>query len=421
MRCRLAIALVMTVAVDAVDGLAQRPPRQAVQRGTGSISGRVLNAKSEPLGNVVVRIGGRGTDGSLTATTDAEGFYQIADLADGDYTLHIFDPLYLRTCYGATDPFQLACATVAVSRDQHRSGIDFRLTMAALIRGRVVDSDGRGVAGANVHASQDSSAATLPAIASTQKDGTFEIANLGAGDTVLSVDLPLMPDRPRSPIIHYPGVARLDEAERIRVSEGLVTSGIMFVIPNMANRLMTARISVPATGATALSAWVYRVDPRMTRQISLDADGTGSVRGLLEGRYFVAARGQGDNGPLVAFEVVDLRHDAVDIAFLLQEPGCITGRVVAPRGGLPPMSGVRVMAKWTDDGMEIDPLEVNEADVGLDGSFRINGLFGRRTLELTGLPPDWRIQSIRQGRSEVLTSGVDVTANIVVTITVARP
>ena len=158
----------------------------------------------------------------------------------------------------------------------------------------------------------------------------------------------------------------------------------------------------------------------MVRTIALDPDGAGSVQGLLEGRYFIAAQAEGDSEPLVAFEIAEVLDHTVELALLLQEPGRITGRVVAERGGLPPLADVRIAAKWTDNGEEINPLATDDAAVGPDGSFRIDGLFGLRSVQLLGLSSEWQVQSIRQGRSEIATTGVSIphgaTLDLVITV-----
>lgn len=418
-RLRLRLAVTATV-LTGVSLSAQVPTIESLRIGTASISGRVVEAQSgEPLGNVRVGLTAPKILGGLFATTDASGIYNFANLAEHDYSVHVFDPLYLRNCYGATDAAQMLCGTVTVVRDQQRTGVDFRLTLGAVIRGRVVDREGRAVGGANVLASPAPSMTSraLGSGAQTKPDGSFEILGLASGDTVLSLDMPLTADTPRLPTVFYPGVFTEEDAQPIRVTAGLVTSGVTFRFPNVASRSITARISVPAAGATALRAWLYRTEPRMVREIALDADGTGSVRGLLEGRYFIAAHAQGDSGPLVAFAVAELLDDTVELALLLQEPGQIRGKIVTDKGGVPPLPGVGVAADWTDDGEMIDPLAADEVEIGADGLFRIDGLFGSRSVRLVGLPPEWRVQSIRQGRADA-GGGVDIPAGATIDITI---
>ena len=408
---RLFAAAAMATLVN-VGLLGQVPNITSLRTGTGAISGRVLDAQSgEPLANVMVSLTAPRVQGGSMTTTDIEGYYRFDKLAEHDYHIGTFDQLYVRACHGATDTAQMNCGPVTVSRDQHRTGIDLKVTLSAIIRGRVVDENGRAIGGALVRAglAPAMSAAGFPSGSQTKPDGSFELQGLAGGDNVLAVDMPATVDKPRRPSVFYPGVLAAEDAQPIRVTGGLITSDIIFKYPKIANRSLTVRISTPASGATDIRAWLYRIEPRMTREIPLNADGAGSVSGLLEGRYFIASGAEADSKPLIAFEVADLFGDSVEMALLLQEPGHITGKVIAERGDPPSLSGVRIAAKWIDDdGAEIDPVGLNEVEVSLDGSFRIDEVFGLRSLNVAGLPAEWRVQSIWQGRTEISAAGVTV-------------
>lgn len=424
MRTQTCVAVIVA-ALTGVGVSAQVPTVQSLRTGTGAISGRVLDAHSgEPLANVMVTLTAPRVQGGIPTTTDIEGYYHFNKLAEHDYQIRIvMDPLYLQACHGATDPDQLLCGVVAVSRDQHRTGIDLRVNPSAILRGRVVDENGRPVGGAMVRASLGPLMPTAGILASaqTKPDGTFELRDLASGDAILALDMPATVHTPRPPRVFYPGVLAAEDAQAIRVTGGLVTADVTFRYPKIANRSLTVRISTPAAGATDIRAWLYRIDPRMTREIPLNADSEGSVGGLLEGRYFVAAQARAESEGLTAFETADLLHDTVELGLLLQEPGRITGRVVAERDALPPLSGVQIAANWIDDeGVEIDPVALSEFDVAPDGSFRIDGVFGLRSLKLLGLPAEWQVQSIKQGRTEIPTAGLSVplgtTLDLVVTV-----
>lgn len=428
MSLRLIVAFL--ILASSTQNEARQSPAEQFRRGplppgTGSISGRVVDSQSgEPLANVAIMLAALRTfNGNRQTTTDATGFYQFTNLAEHDYHIVIQDPLYLGTCYGAPETAPFPCDTVTVLRDQSRTDLDFRLTPGAVLRGRVVDAEDRPVAGATITAAPGPSVS--PSIfrgsaAQTKADGTFELLRLPAGDTVLSLDMPVTADRPRPPAVFYPGVTTIDAAETIRVAGGLVTSGITFSYPRIASRSLTARISAPASGATDVKAWLYRVEPRMVRAFALDADGAGTIKGLLEGRYFVAVHAQSDREPLVAFEEATLLDDTMELGLMLQAPGRIKGRIVPDKGGLPPLSGVRVAATWIDDGEEINPLAADDVEVAPDGVFRIDGLFGVRTIRVLGLPPEWQVLSIRQGRSEISPAGLAVpsgaTLDLVITV-----
>lgn len=423
MRAPLLARLAASVTMLAGGASAQGPTIASLQTGTASISGRVLSGQTgEPLSNVRVSLAAPRVLNTVSTTSDNDGFYRFANLVEHEYNVMVMDPLYLRACHGATDTAQFMCGPVNVVRDQQRTGVDLRLTLAAILTGRVVDQDGLAARGANVRAAPGRSMPSSPYVAGslTRNDGSFEIQGLPDGDVTLSLEMPISAGVPRLPTVYYPGVFAPEDAEPIRVAAGLVTSGITFRYPKIAYRTLTVRASLPTPKAGSITAWLYRIEPRMTRQISLDAEGMGRVSGLLEGRYFVAVHAHSDQQALSAFEVVQLIGDAVELPMLLQEPGRIAGRLVAEKGGLPPLTGVRVAASWTDEGEVIDPLAADDVEVAPDGAFRIDGLFGVRTVRVLGLPPEWQVLSIRQGRTAISPAGIEVrsgaTLDLVVTV-----
>ena len=76
-----------------------------------------------------------------------------------------------------------------------------------------------------------------------------------------------------------------------------------------------------------------------------------------------------------------------------------------------------VNAAWVDGDTEINPLAADQSVVNADGSFRIDGLFGRRAIHVIGLSPDWRMHSILQGRS-IIASAVEVALDTTVDVTI---
>jgi hypothetical protein len=68
--------------------------------------------------------------------------------------------------------------------------------------------------------------------------------------------------------------------------------------------------------------------------------------------------------------------------------------------------------------MILNPLSVDEGNVAVDGSFEINGIYGRRKLQLVQFDPGWTIYSVLQGRSDVTQAGVEVTSGITTEVTI---
>lgn len=285
------------------------------------------------------------------------------------------------------------------------------------IRGLIVDAQsGEPVANFAVRLSSTRSFAT--GSTQTNAEGIYEFAGIAAGPYLLSVDsrnyLPTCRQTPEQSSAACPQFALAKDQIRsdldFRLIRGAVARGRVTDSGGRALRA-TVRLRVPARDPAYAP-----VRPGATMP-----DGTFELIGIPSGRYFVAARSWSDRDVLVASGIVDLVTDSHEIPLTLRRAGRITGKVVTERGGLPPIDGLRVGAAWVHDDVELNPLVPDQVAVSPDGKFRIDGLFGRRAMQLIGLSADWRIRSVRQGRRDV-TSGVEVAParTVDVTIVVGR-
>jgi hypothetical protein len=165
---------------------------------------------------------------------------------------------------------------------------------------------------------------------------------------------------------------------------------------------------------------LVRLEPLMSRRIVVDDTGTGSVTGLIPGRYFLAARGYAGDRLSIAHDVLDFAGGSQEVLLYVQPSARIAGRVIGDKGVAPSLDGVRVGAAWIHEGVEVNPLSVDEAAVTSDGTFRFEGLFGTRHLRLFGLDPAFKVLSISEGRTDVTDSGVvltaDAEANVVIVV-----
>jgi len=381
-----------------------------IAAGSASIAGRVVDARSgAPLANVAVRLfeplSSRGAD----TKTGADGRYEFTGIAAGEFTVVASSDTHGRTCHGATDLFRVRCGPVAVVRDQRLAGVDFRLPESASISGMVVDHEGRAVAGATV----TTMFGPLPGNRFVSgPDGKFQLTNVLPGENRVVVEPAAREGEAEPPVAYYP-----DGGHFLPFEPGERISGVRVALPRIATREITARVTSDVPGVSGIVTMIASAQPRMSRRLTLSAEGVATVRGLREGRYFIYARGAAPDTSVAAFQVVEVLDGGYEVALSLQPTGRVTGRIVAERGGLPPMDGVRVEASWVQDDAVVEPLARDDAEAGPDGYFRIDHLFGTRVIQLVGLSPEWRVVSIRHGRADV-TSGVDVPAGTTVDLTI---
>lgn len=413
--------LTLVVMVLAIAG-GQRFQPLPIEPGTSSISGTVVDAVTKaPLAEVAVRLSR--WDGTSTyagtAHTDQRGWYEFVSIAEGSYSMMAESNDHLFSCYGATQTDPSRCSNVRLARDQALTGVNLQLTPGAVVRGRVVNSSGQPVAGATIRLIAPR--ASIPFVQAgggrTRADGSFELARIEAGEWTVELESAASPTAVRPPLIYYPGVIDRGAAKTIALAAGETLGNVNFVLPDLSAHTLTLRVSSPEPAVGSAAAAVIRASPLMTARVRLDAYGIGRLGGLLPGRYFAAARASTATKVFTAFQVVNFTGDPQEVMLSLRPAGAIAGRIVAERGTLPPLAGVRVAAAWVHDDVEVNPLVPDQAEAAADGRFRIDGLFGQRAMQLIGLPADWGVNAVLQGRRNV-TRRVTVTPGSTTTVTI---
>jgi hypothetical protein len=242
----------------------------------------------------------------------------------------------------------------------------------------------------------------------TDTEGRFELVNLPACEWRLEVEIPPVAGGLRPPIVYYPGGLSWEEAGGVELTVGKVTDRLTITLPRINENTLTVVVPPPDATIGDIAVSVLRESPLIVQRIDLNVEGVGTLKGVLPGRFFVSARASSRDKHWAAFEVVDFIEDSYEARLQLMPTGSIAGRIVTDKGDLPPLAGVIVGASWIYDGAEVNPLAVDEARAALDGSFRIDHLFGTRQLQLRALDVDWEVAAIRQDRTDVTSSGVVV-------------
>ena len=358
---------------------------------------------------------------AITKTSE-NGAYAFIGIPEAEYHVNTLCDSHLPACYrneGTTPP---RCDAVAVVVDQRKSNLKVSLIRGANARGRVVDARGRPIGGATVRLGMPVRDAlwSSSSPSQTKPDGSFELANLPAGEWRLEVELPEIAGALRPPTIYFPGVLQATDAGSIELIAGETLDHIKFVAPRISDNTLTVRVVTSEPTLSQLDVSFIRVGPLATRQVAIDASGTGTVTGLAPGHYFLTARGMVGDRVLTAHDFVDFLGDDQETLLYLQPAARIAGRIVGEKSAAIAFEGVRGGATWLQDGVEVNPLDITEAPVASNGTFTLDGLFGTRKLQLMGLDPGWEIRSIVQDRSDVTGSGValapDIEAKVVITL-----
>jgi len=287
----------------------------------------------------------------------------------------------------------------------------------ATIRGRVLDPDGQPLQDVFVIAEMVGAERRMTAgqPGRSNAEGAFEISGVPAGKMIIRAEPRVAigvvngqstrSPRVQHPPAFFPGVLDRMDAWPIDVKPGEIIELDFHMPPIFIGSIKTI-VSGP-DGYVLERVRVLRPEANQIKNVTVSDDGVGYVDSLREGRYAVAARARSRDALLAAHQIVHITGGEVTVTLSLEPTARVNGRVIVERGGLPP-ANTRVVAAWTDGTIDLDPLGRDEAHVGPDGSFSIDGLFGTRTFRLLGLPGDWQVTAIRHGRSDITASGVDV-------------
>ena len=248
--------------------------------------------------------------------------------------------------------------------------------------------------------------------------GGFEMRRLTPGRILLRAEPG--PGASRNALVshppaYFPGVFDRRDARGIDRKAGQIIE-LDFHMPPVYIGSIKMIVSGPE-GFTLDDVRVIRPEANWIRNVKIADDGVGYADNLREGRYIVSVRGRSGKSPLAAFRFVHTRRGETPVTLPLESTARVSGRIIAGPAGLPPLDSVRVVATWTDGNSSLDPLARDESYVSADGSFTIDGLFGRRTFQVAGLPEGWQISAVRAGRSDV-SSGIDLQSGSTTELTI---
>jgi hypothetical protein len=440
--------LVLITVVALMAGLPVAAQQSATQRRaprvdslSASIYGKVTRSDTGgPVRGAEVRllIDGRS---SRLATTDADGRYELRDLAAGEYRVAVSRTGFVPLQFGQRRPFEAASA-IAVAEGA-RAEANVALIRGGVIYGRVLDQTGEPLIGTRVQALRSGSVRgqrrlqTVGASDLTDDTGSFRIYGLPPGDYFVAAAAGLGDQVKRDPPTYYPGTANFTEAQPIALAPGVEASAEFAMAPvrnarvsgvvvdsagnpvqAMVNLVSEAVSAGPAMGAGAA------VGGPSPLQVHADAEANGrfTMENVPPGPYVLTAMVFRMAGPAppnpgpttaaqmarqmpeqAAMPLVVNGDDVSGLTIVTTKPSVLTGSIVADTGVARPLPrNVRVTQRSvTSGGTSMSMGSMNDTDfqlVGMAGAFRIN----------VTVPEGWTVKAVMLDGRDVTDEPIDL-------------
>lgn len=390
------------------------PPAPPLAAQTAAIAGQVVSAADgEPIGRARVVVSSPALDRSRATLTGEDGRYRVAQLPAGVFTVVASKTGFVTTAFGVSPTGTPLAVGLAVGQDT--GNVDIRLPVAGIIAGRILDVDGSPFEGARVEARRPRYELGVQMLAVLGSDitddrGEFRIGGLVAGLYYVSAVDPQFEDagdplgpQEYSPTFH-PGVVFPDDAARIRVEAGQVSSGVEFQLSLVRPARVRGRIAAN-DGRPLLSGAVMmtvehgdHLAALPVRDVTIMADGAFEFRNVPPGRYIIQARGETDRQgvPLFGRFSLDVSGRNVSNVAITLTPGArVSGRVDF-EGATPPPAEARTAVRV--HAVAADAVSFGDAysePLAEDGDFVLRGVMpGDHVLRLEGLPSGWALRSV---------------------------
>ena len=424
----------------------ERPAQREAPRGTGILRGTVVAADSgAPIRRAQVRVSGQGA-GNRLATTDAQGRFEIRDLAAGRYSLNASKGGFVSLQYGQKRPSE-AGTPVELGDGQLLEKLVIALPRGSVISGRITDEFGEPLANANVSAMRYGFAAggrrLLAATGQNARDttddqGQFRLFGLPPGDYIVSASFRTggeatdpTGENTGYAATYFPGTTNVTEAQRVHVNVAQEQMNVVFSL--VATRLV--RVSGVAVNSQGLpldggNVMLMPAGGRVPAQGAamatfgggIDRNGQFRVPNVPPGRYVAQVRsgrrgGANNTAPLEAARQ-DLTVGAQDlegVVLVTAQGARIVGSVVSDRGSAASL-------RPQDVAIGTRPIELDAAMPGPnpmarvtpDWTFEIANVFEPRMFRVN-TPDGWMLKAILLNGQDVTDAPLDIAPGQTVT------
>jgi hypothetical protein len=372
------------------------------------------------------------------ATSDSEGRFLLKDVAPGHYDFFATHTGFVDQPYESrgTD----GGAILALKPGQTVADVLFRMTMTAVVTGRVTNEDGEAMARAQVVAlsrpteEEDEEGGRfrsrrheLRAASSAQTDdrGEYRIFGLKPGEYYIRATDSSEPVRNTSADqsfwvkeflgseyapVYYPGVLQVGQAQAVSIRPGDEVQADVSM-PRVKTVDVAGQVIGP--GGPAKNTWVRLGEPGgdnsgVERQDTPDEKGKFRLRGVPPGSYVIVVYQRSENNVYEsgARQKVEVGREGIEsLTISLGGGASFRGRVTATDPGPVELDRIGVALSPIDEDEELG----GYGRVKKDGTFEIASVGdGNYAVSVWGLKEDWYVKSVRLGATDILENGLQL-------------
>jgi hypothetical protein len=350
------LALASALPSSAAQTRLYQPPRDTVvHEGTAVIKGRIVEAGSnQPVRKARVHAASPALKDGRTAYTDANGAFELTALPAGHYTVTAGKLGFVPAAYGQAKPLEAGLA-IDLPEGKTLTALDFGMSRAGVITGRITDEFGEPLADTTVSAMryQGANGGRRLVSAGTRRTndiGEFRVFGLLPGQYYLAATLPNVgpPQINGAPTdvyaaTYYPGTASASTAQALTIATGQTIAGVnMMLLPVRSVSVSGSVVDSnrnPLKNAAVMAR--FRVGAGGYATSGVKPDGTFTLAGLSPGDYIVQVRiggGLPGNSESATLALTVGPSDMTDVHIVTSQPTRVSGRVhidPAELGSLP--------------------------------------------------------------------------------------
>jgi hypothetical protein len=397
----------------------------ATPTGTARIHGRVVSADTgAPLRRATIRISSAELRVNRSVNTDAEGRYDLSELAAGRYNIYVTRNGYVSLQFGQRRPFESG-RPLELADGQTAEKIDFALPRGGVIAGRVTDELGEPLAGIRMQAMRHSympngQRQLVPVNAGpfgvvSNDLGEFRLYGLMPGTYIVSASpsdvMVMMPgagaaaaDYEGHGTTYYPGTLNSEEAQAIAVGlaeEAPASFALVTAKMTKISGMVRSSTGKPVTNVMLTIRTRAGMGFGMRSGPGLGPDGSFSIGNVPPGDHWLEViRRSGIPDSEGASVPITADGSDIDGLVVTTSPGAtISGQVVFDGASQQKPGRVVVTSSDPFGASPVRMFDNNQGTIDQNGRFELKGVFGRVLFAVGpagfGAPPiGWSVKSV---------------------------